>query len=300
MRLLNPAGLLGLLLAVPIVLLYMLRLHRKNAPVPSLLLWEAVLADRHANRPWQKLRRNWLLLLQLLVLLALVFALARPAIPAPLTFHGQTVVLLDVSASMRAWQTSRDAGGDGGITRFDVALRALRDLAATLAPGDRVALIAAGPTPRLLLQSGDASALRRALDDLEPVDGPVDWRAAAALAAGLATGEDVTTLLVTDAAFDEVLPALPGTVRLIRVGEETADNAGLVAFALRRTAEGLTAFAQVYNAGAATSRSLALYADGVLVERHVVDLPEWGTASFTFAGVPALELVIYLRAEKKT
>ena len=61
MRLLNPAGLLGLLLAVPIVLLYMLRLHRKNAPVPSLLLWEAVLADRHANRPWQKLRRNWLL-----------------------------------------------------------------------------------------------------------------------------------------------------------------------------------------------------------------------------------------------
>ncbi|MFN2284935.1 MAG: VWA domain-containing protein [Anaerolineae bacterium] len=286
MRLLNPAGLLGLLLAVPIVLLYMLRLRRQNVPVPSLLLWEAVLADRHANRPWQKLRRNWLLFVQLLVLLALVFALARPAIPAPLTFHGQTIVLLDVSASMRAWQTNRASTGDS--TRFDAALRALRDLAATLNPGDRVSLIAAGPTPRLLLQSGDALALRRALDDAAPVDGAADWHAAAALAAGLATGDDVTTLLVTDAAFDEVLPALPGTVRLITVGEEAVDNAGIVAFALRRTAEGLTAFVQVYNAGAATSRVLALYADGVLVERRVVNLSEWATVSFSFDGLPAL------------
>lgn len=286
MRLLNPAGLLGLLLAVPIVLLYMLRLRRQNAPVPSLLLWKAVLADRHANRPWQKLRRNWLLLLQLLVLLALVFALARPAIPAPLTFHGQTIVLLDSSASMQA------VIGPGNATRFDAALRALRDLAATLDPGDRVALIAAGPTPRLLLQSGDATALRRVLDTAAPVDGLADWRAAAALASGLATGDDVTTLLVTDAAFDEALPALPGRARLVLVGQEAAaDNAGLVAFALRRTAAGLTAFAQVYNAGAATSRPLALYADGVLVGRRVVDLPEWGVASLSFEGLPALAWV---------
>ena len=286
MRLLNPAGLLGLLLAAPIVLLYMLRLHRQNAPVPSLLLWEAVFADRHANRPWQRLRRNWLLLVQLLVLLALVFALTRPAVPAPLTFHGQTIILLDVSASMQA------AVSPGDATRFDAALRALRDLAATLQPGDRVALVAAGPTPRLLLQSGDATALRRALDDVMPVDGPADWRAATALASGLATGDNVTTLLVTDAAFDEVLPALPGVVRLIQLGQETIpDNAGLVAFALRRTAEGLTAFAQIYNAGTATSRPLALYADGVLVERRIVDLPGWGTASFSFEGLPALAWV---------
>ncbi len=286
MRLLNPAGLLALLLAAPIVLLYMLRLYRQHAPVPSLLLWEAVLADRHANRPWQKLRRNWLLLLQLSVLLALVFALARPAIPAPLTFHGQTIVLLDCSASMQA------VIGPGADTRFDAALRALRDVAATLDPGDRVALIAAGPTPRLLLQSGDATALRRALDAAAPADGPADWRAAAALASGLTAGDDVTTLLVTDAAFDAALPALPGRVRLILVGQEVAaDNAGLVAFALRRTAVGLTAFAQVFNAGAATSRPLALYADGVLVERRVVDLPAWGTASFTFDGLPVLAWV---------
>ena len=84
MRFLNPDGFLAVLLAIPILLLYVLRLHRRNVRVPSILLWEAVLADRHANRPWQKLRRTWLLLLQLLVLLALIFGLVRPALPAPM------------------------------------------------------------------------------------------------------------------------------------------------------------------------------------------------------------------------
>ncbi len=281
MRFLNPAGFVGLLLVAPIVLLYMLRLHRQTAPVPSLLLWEAVLADRHANRPWQKLRRNWLLVLQLLILVALILGIARPALPAPMAFHGQTIVLLDTSASMRAYIADSDE------TRFVAAQRELRRLAAALAPGDRVSLIAVGPTPDLLLQSGDAAAFRRALEAAAPVDGPANWRAAAALASGLATGENVNTLLVTDAAIDETLPALPGAIHLITVPQSAA-NAGIVAFALRRAGEGLTAFVRVYNDGPATSRALTLTIDGVLLERRPVDLPAQGAASVTFTGVPAL------------
>ncbi|HOT91065.1 MAG TPA: VWA domain-containing protein [Anaerolineae bacterium] len=280
MRFLNPAGFLGLLLAVPIVLLYMLRLHRQNVPVPSLLLWEAVLADRHANRPWQKLRRNWLLFLQLLILLTLVCGIARPALPAPLTFHGQVIVLLDASASMQA----HDADG---VTRFEVAQRELRRLAAALDQGDRVALIAVGPAPVLLLQGGDATAFRRALEAAAPVDGAADWRAAAALAAGLASGDTINTVLVTDAAIAEALPSLPGNVHMITVPRGAA-NVGIVAFALRRAAEGLTAFVRLFNDGPATSRTLALYVDGVLVERRPVELPAEGATALTFGGLPAL------------
>ncbi len=280
MRFLNPAGFLGLLLAAPIVLLYLLRLHRRNVPVPSLLLWEAVLADRYANRPWQKLRRNWLLFLQLLILLALVCGMARPALPAPLTFHGQVIVLLDASASMQA----RDADG---VSRFEIAQRELRRLAATLDPGDRVALISVGPTPGLLLQGGDATAFRRVLESAVPADGPADWRAAAALAAGLASGENIHTVLVTDAAVTETLPALPGVVHLIAVPRGAA-NVGIVAFALRRAAADLTAFVRLFNDGPATTRTLALYADGTLVERRAVELPTEGAAAFTFTSLPAL------------
>ncbi len=90
-----------------------------------------------------------------------------------------------------------------------------------------------GPEPVALVQTGDAAALRRALSSAAPADGAANWEAAAALAAGMASGAEVTTLLITDAAVADSLPALPGTVRLISVGEP-AGNVGIAAFALRR------------------------------------------------------------------
>ena len=80
MNILNPLALLFALLAVPIVLLYLLRLQRREQNVSSTLLWRQSTLDREANALWQKLRPNILLFLQLLTLLFLVFALIRPYI----------------------------------------------------------------------------------------------------------------------------------------------------------------------------------------------------------------------------
>ena len=77
MSLLAPAALALSLLALPIVLLYMLRLRRREQPVSSTWLWRELVRDRAANAPWQRLRRNLLLLLQLLILAALVLALVN-------------------------------------------------------------------------------------------------------------------------------------------------------------------------------------------------------------------------------
>lgn len=279
MRFLNPTAFLALLLALPIIALYFLRLRRREITVASILLWETVLTDRHANRPWQKLRRNWLLAIQILALLALVLALARPAFPIPLALHGQIIVLLDTSASMQATT-------EAGKTRFDVALRALRELAGTLEGGDEVTLVAVGPTPRLLLRGVDAPTLRQTLPNLRPTDGGADWEAAAALISGMVTADEITTLLITDTAIDQSLPTLPGNLRLITVADEQP-NAGIVAFGLRRTSQGPTAFVRLLNSGPNTRRTLSLYADDVLVERRSVELPTQAEASFIFPELPA-------------
>src|SRR6478672_1517594 len=76
--LLEPAALLLAALAVPIILFYMLRLRRQEITISSSMLWRQVTQDRQANAPWQKLRRNLLLYLQLLALALLALALARP------------------------------------------------------------------------------------------------------------------------------------------------------------------------------------------------------------------------------
>ena len=107
MSFLTPLALIGGLLAIPIILLYMLRLRRREVTVSSTFLWQQLLQDQEANTPWQRLRRNLLLLLQLIILALLVFALARPFITVPAVSTGQIAVLLDASASMNATDSAR-------------------------------------------------------------------------------------------------------------------------------------------------------------------------------------------------
>src|SRR5438067_2372965 len=79
MGLVDGISLLWLLLLVPvIVFLYLLKLKRRSVTVSSVLLWSRLLKDVQANSPFQKLRRNLLLLLQLLIVALAIFALARP------------------------------------------------------------------------------------------------------------------------------------------------------------------------------------------------------------------------------
>ena len=51
-----------------VVVFYLLKRKRVVKLVPSTLLWQKFLAETQASAPFQKLRHNWLLLLQILLL----------------------------------------------------------------------------------------------------------------------------------------------------------------------------------------------------------------------------------------
>ena len=61
-----------------IVLLYILKLKRKNLTVSSVLFWQSETQDISANAPFQRLRPNLLMLIQIIIALLLIAALARP------------------------------------------------------------------------------------------------------------------------------------------------------------------------------------------------------------------------------
>ena len=137
---LNPLALLLALLAVPIVLLYLLRLQRREQSASNTFLWRRAVLEREANTPWQRLRPNILLILQLLTLAFFVFALARPYLDLPAARpSARTILLLDASASMQATDVSP--------SRFEAARREAAAIIDALGVGEQLILIVVNDAP---------------------------------------------------------------------------------------------------------------------------------------------------------
>ncbi|MFN2271744.1 MAG: vWA domain-containing protein [Anaerolineae bacterium] len=282
MGFLVPIALAFAALSIPILILYMLKLRRRDVLVSSTLLWQRLLRDREANAPWQRLRRNLLLFLQLAVLALLTLALARPFIPTPVIVSGSVVILLDASASMQATDVA------DGPTRFDAAVRAARDVIADLGTNDVATIVAVGPQPQVLASaSGDRALLRRVLDGARPSDGAADWGAAFALASASLTGAaDAKAVIISDGALPEALPALPGDVRFVSVGGGNA-NLAITALATREGDAGPQAFLRLVNYSDMDAEPLIEFsADGALFDARRLAVPAHGSADLTLTDLP--------------
>ncbi len=225
--------LLGLPLMAGIILLYLLKLRRHDFVVPSVWLWEQALQDLQANAPLQKLRRNLLLFVQLLIVLLLIAALARPALQWAVRGGQRMVLILDASASMQSTDVSPN--------RFAVARAAAHKAVEALGPRDEMLIIAAGCSTRTIsLFTADKRALHAALDRVQVTDGPADMAAALELVSGLVHGEknssDRQLEIISDGALPalslpEGLSAMP--VHFVSVGKR-GDNVGITVMSVRR------------------------------------------------------------------
>ncbi len=246
MAFLTPLAFIGGLLAIPIILLYMLRLRRREVTISSTFLWQQILQDKEANTPWQRLRRNLLLLLQLIILALLVIALARPFVTVPAVSTGQIAVLLDASASMNATDVS-----DG--SRFDEAKRQALSIVDTMNPGDSMTVIRVAGSPEVLIPyTDDRAQLRDAISAAQPSDASADWNAALTLAAaGSAGAADFNAVIIGDGGLGSAvnLPAIPGDLRYVPVGQSN-DNLAISALATRALpGQPPQLFAQITNYG---------------------------------------------------
>src|SRR5580692_11030637 len=106
MNFLAPASFLFALTIPVAVVFYLLKRKRVVRLVSSNLLWQKFLAETQASAPFQKLRRNWLLILQIIMLLLAVFALSRPYFATKAPNSDLRVLIIDASASMQATDES--------------------------------------------------------------------------------------------------------------------------------------------------------------------------------------------------
>jgi len=259
--------------------MYMLRLRRQDVLVSSTLLWQRLVRDRQANVPWQRIRPNLLLLLQLLALALLTLALARPFVTAHMPVSDNLVILLDASASMQAT--------DVVPSRFEAARRIMRDLVSTLESDHTVTIISVGFRPEVLASAtGDRSLLRRAIDKASPTNGPANWQAAFALAAGLVGIGNAQVLIISDGALPDTLPPIGAQVRFISVGSGN-DNRAITALAVRKSPSGTQAFLRIANFDDEDADLLVeLSADNVLFDARRVRIPARSDIGLTITDLP--------------
>jgi Ca-activated chloride channel family protein len=259
----TPLALLGLLFVPAVIAMYLLKLRRDEAIVPSTLLWNRLVADVEANAPWQRLRRSLLLLLQLLLVIALAILAARPFIERPAGLARDIVLVIDASASMGA----TDVVPDRLSAAKQAAIDALRDLPS----GGKVSVIAAGRTARVVATgSSDMGRIRRAIDSIDVTASTGDLGDALRLAAALAARSgDAQILVATDAALAATPTAtVDAPIGVLQVGRQR-QNQAIVALAIRSAPSGLTksAFVSVANLDdVQAKRRLEVYADGALID----------------------------------
>ena len=262
-------------LTIPVVVVfYLLKRKRVVKLVSSTLLWQKFLAETQASAPFQKLRRNWLLLLQILLLLLAVLALSRPYFASKSANSELRVLILDASASMQAT--------DESPSRFEKARQQALEWVDSLREGDKmVVLQVAANTEVKQSETGDKEALRRAIRSCQPLDAPTRLTPALKMAESLIRDRGKESNpeihLFSDGAIADLAgfdnKALPLIYHPIGI---SANNVGITALDVRANPENAkqrAVYVSVQNFGTNTVETeLELSLDGKLLETKPLKL----------------------------
>jgi len=252
-----PFAALAAALALPaLVALYFLKLKRREAPVSSTILWKKAVQDLQVNSPFQRLRRNLLLLLQMLLLAALLLALSNPVSLYRPGAGENTVILIDRSASMNATDVKNGS-------RLDEAKRRATDLVESMGRGARAMVIAFDDSAETVLPyTSDVPALRNAIDGIQPTDRPSRLKLAYQLAdaqmnvamndTGNAPAQQRVFLYSDGRVLDAAELALRGDLQFEPIGDPASRNIAIVALSAKRnydTPTQVQVFARLANHG---------------------------------------------------
>ena len=296
----RPSGLLLAALILPVLLLHLLRPRREAHPVSTLMFWTEVRRELDAGRPFQLLRRNLPLILQLLLILLLSYAASRPVVTDSSRRASATILILDVSGSMKTVEAD-------GRTRFEAAREeALRRVDA-LRPGDRMMIVSCGAVARTRRAwTGRRELLSRTLRSLEAGDTESRLDEALTLASSaLGRDRDGEIVLYSDGRSSAPLPTLATRARLHwrKVGRRRA-NLSLRRVELQDRPDdgGLDDRAWIFASAAnhgpePASARLVLSRDGTPLDARRLELPAGGRATALFRaddprpGLLQLELI---------
>ncbi len=190
---------LAFLALVPIIiLLYFLKQNVKKKDFSAIMLWKEVYRTTEAAKPWEKLRKNLLMILQVITVLLFILALMGPWLSSIGSEKSLTVLVLDNSASM-------DTLYDGEKTRLEAAKDAACDYVDRLAEGSSIYVISGNQQAVLALSnSQDKIEAKKCIRSMEQTALAGDLSSTLGLVQScVSQSEDSQIVFFTDTAFDK-------------------------------------------------------------------------------------------------
>src|SRR5258708_35348984 len=273
MNFFNP---LRLLWAFPltglIILMYILKLRRKDVVVSSTFLWRQVIRDVQDNAPFQKLRKNLLLFLQLLAAALLVLAITRRFWRSKGVGGRSVVIVVDTSASMSATDVKPN--------RLEIAKREALEIANGMKAEDQMMVVSASSKAEAATGfTSDRGELARAINALKTHETGTNMRDAVNLAAALVATREASEIdVISDGAFDPITNVNLGKTHVAfhPIGE-SASNVGIAAVDYRHSLTGenkVQVFVTVHNFDSKPRTfNVELRHDNELLDAHEVNLP---------------------------
>lgn len=253
-----------LLILVPLVIaLYILKRKYKEKEVSSLLLWQEVYKNTHASTPWEKLRKNIMLPLQLIIILLIILALMKLHLNIGGSTYKNVIVVMDTTGSM--------AMNYKGKSRLENGKELIKDYISSSSDDTRAYIISYDGNENLLLNdSSDKSTIYNTIDNIKQSYSTGDVSSAMSFVKAIKNGigEESEVIVVTDkeVSFGEVKG------KVIAVGNE-GENASIDNIAHKYSGGNLKVIATVTNRGVNDySGDFTLYSDDNMVEVKNVEL----------------------------
>jgi hypothetical protein len=182
----NSAGIWALSLLIPLIIIYLIRPRPKQMTIPSLMFFMKSSGATKLTSFLRQFLRDWLFLIQLLIIFLLASTLAQPYSNYEHDITSEnTVIIIDVSASS---QTKED-----GKTRFDIAIDKARSLL-----GSKNTVILAKDVAQIGVQDADVPDTIEYLNALRPKDTTSRIGDAVILGGEMLAGKEGRVIVLSD------------------------------------------------------------------------------------------------------
>ena len=270
-------GLLALFSLIPLILLYLIRPRPQTIEIPSLMFFIKSSGRNKLSSFFKKFIRDWLFLIQLLLILLLAVSVAQPFTNYQHDITAKnTVIVLDASASMQA--------KEGSYTRFQKAKTKAKSLL-----GAQNTIILAKEVPSIVVKDVPYTEATKYLNKLQPTETTSRIGDAIILAGEALKEKEGGVMVMSDFVntggqdpyiAKSVLESKGLVVNFVNVAEKKASNVGIIDLEADR--EETTVYVKNYDD---TKRTATLKVGNVQEE---MTLTPKSSETFTFKTPPGI------------